>query len=158
MLFNFSSHYKKPINFTFEAMDAAKTSLSRLREGYKRHINGNEKIEKEIIEKFEKNFLEAINDDLNMPQAMSVVWDVAKYEKKSPQLAKVLIKFDNVLGLKLDKEEKLELPNEIAEIIEERKKARDNKEWSKSDQLRNKLFALGYNVKDTKDGMQITKK
>lgn len=154
-MFNFSSHYKKPINFTFEAMDAAKVALNRLREGYKRHLVGNDNIDKEVIETFENKFLEAINDDLNMPLAMSVIWDVIRYEKQSPELAKLLLKFDSVLGLQIDKEEKMELPEEIQKLVEERKEARANKDWNKSDELRDKLVSLGYTVKDTKDGMIV---
>ena len=157
-MFNFSSHYKKPINFTFEAMDSAKIALSRLREGYKRHLEGKDEIEESIIKEFENRFLEAINDDLNMPQAMSVVWDLVKYEKKSPLLAKTLLKFDNVLGLNIDKEEKIDLPEEIMQIVEERKKARENKDWNKSDELRDKLVNLGYTVKDTPNGMLVSRK
>ena len=157
-MFNFSSHYKKPINFTFEAMDSAKVALNRLKEGYKRHLEGKEAIEEEIIKDFELRFLEAINDDLNMPQALSVVWDIVKYDKKSPMLAKVLQKFDTVLGLNIEKEEKTELPDEIVKIIEERKQARINKDWKKSDELRDKLIDLGYTVKDSKDTMEVTKK
>ena len=154
-MFNFSSHYKKPINFTFEAMDAAKVALNRLREGYKRHLVGNDNIDKEVIETFENKFLEAINDDLNIPLAMSVIWDVIRYEKQSPELAKLLLKFDSVLGLQIDKEEKMELPEEIQKLVEERKEARANKDWNKSDELRDKLVSLGYTVKDTKDGMIV---
>lgn len=157
-MFNFSSHYKKPINFTFEAMESAKVALNRLREGYKRHLEGNNKVEESIIKGFEDRFLEAINDDLNMPQAMSVVWDLVKYEKKSPLLAKTLLKFDSVLGLNIDKEEKIDLPEEIMQIIEERKKARENKDWNKSDELRDKLVNLGYTVKDTPNGMLVSRK
>ncbi len=154
-MFNFSSHYKKPINFTFEAMDAAKTALNRLREGYKKHLTGNDEVPEEEIKEFEERFLDAINDDLNMPLALSVIWDVIKYEKKSDKLAKLLLKFDTVLGLNIDKEEKIELPEEILKIVEERKLARENKDWKKSDELRDKLSNLGYTVKDTKDGMEI---
>ena len=154
-MFNFSSHYKKPINFTFEALDSAKVALNRLKEGYKKHIEGNESIEESIIKEFEKRFLEAINDDLNMPQALSIVWDVVKYEKKSKELANLLLKFDTVFGLNIEKEEKIELPDEILKIIEERKKARENRDWNKSDELRDKLISLGYNVKDTKNGMTV---
>lgn len=157
-MFNFSSHYKKPINFTFEAMDSAKVALNRLREGYKRHLEGKDEVEESLVKKFEDRFLEAINDDLNMPQAMSVVWDLVKYEKKSPLLAKTLLKFDNVLGLNINKEEKIELPEEIMQIIEERKKARENKDWNKSDELRDKLVNLGYTVKDTPNGMLVSRK
>ena len=155
-MFNFSSHYKKPINFTFEAMNAAKIALNRLKEGYKRHHEGKDAVSKEVITKFEKDFLEAINDDLNMPQALSVVWEVVKQEKKSPEFAQLLKKFDKVLGLNIDKEEEFEIPEEIMQIIEERKQARIEKNWNKSDELRDKLISLGYNVKDTSDGMKIT--
>jgi len=156
-MFNFSSHYKKPINFTFEAMDAAKVALNRLREGYKKHLSGNDDIEENVIKDFEKRFLEAINDDLNMPLALSVIWDVVKYEKKSSSLANLLLKFDNVLGVNIEKEEVVELPEEIMQIVEERKLARNNKDWQKSDELRDKLVSLGYTVKDTKDGMEVNK-
>jgi len=154
-MFNFSSHYKKPINFTFEAMDAAKVALNRLREGYKKHLTGNDKIEENAVKDFEDRFLEAINDDLNMPLGLSVIWDVVKYEKKSPLLAKLLLKFDTVLGLNIEKEEKVELPEEILQIVEERKIARINKDWKKSDELRDKLMSLGYTVRDTKDEMIV---
>lgn len=157
-MFNFSSHYKKPINFTLEGMESSKIALNRLKEGYKRHLSGNTTIDLNIIKNFEDRFLQAINDDLNMPQAMSVVWDVIKYEDKSQELAKLLIKFDSVLGLNLDKEERIELPQEILDIVEERKKARINRQWDKSDKLRDKLISLGYNVKDTKNEMIVEPK
>ena len=157
-LFNFSSHYKKPINVTLEARDAAKSALSRLKEGYQRHLLGNDQVDEKVVHEFEEKFLEAINDDLNMPQAMSVVWDIIRYEKKSPIIAKTLLKFDSVLGLEIDKEEKMELPEEVLQIIEERKAARAHKDWNKSDELRDKLFDLGYTVKDSKDGMSVIKK
>ena len=60
--------------------------------------------------------------------------------------------------INIDKEEKVELPEEIIKIIEERKLARLNKDWNKSDELRDKLLSLGYTVKDTKDGMEVKKK
>lgn len=157
-MFNFSSHYKKPINFTFEAMDAAKIALNRLKEGYKRHVVGEEIVEENVVKEFEERFLEAINDDLNMPLALSVIWDVVKYDKKFKLLAELLLKFDTVLGLNIDKEERTDLPEEIKNIVEERKQARLNKDWNKSDELRDKLISLGYTVKDTKDGMEISKK
>ena len=156
-MFNFSSHYKKPINFTFEAMDAAKVALNRLKEGYKRHLVGEQIVHESIVNEFEEKFLDAINDDLNMPLALSVIWDVVKYDKKSKTLAELLLKFDSVLGLNIEKEEKIDLPEEIIKIVEERKEARVNKNWAKSDELRDKLISLGYTVKDTKDGMEVNK-
>ena len=156
-MFNFSSHYKKPINFTFEAMEAAKVSLNRLREGYIRHINGNDEVDEEEIKQFELAFLNAINDDLNMPLALSTVWDVVRYEKKSPKLAELLKKFDSVLGIDIEKNEEIELPEEVKKLVEERKKAREEKKWELSDQLREKINLLGYNIKDTTEGMKLEK-
>ena len=105
-------------------------------------------------------FLQAINDDLNMPMAMSVVWEVLKNPNKSGQLADLLKKFDQVLGLKIDEEksEELVLPQEILNLMEERKQARLEKNWAKSDELRDKILELGYIVKDSKDGMKVEKK
>ena len=159
-IFNYSSLYRKKINFTFEALESSKVALKRLKDGYSNHFNGNSIIEEKIIEKFKQEFLEAINDDLNMPQAMSVVWNVVKYEKKSKQLAEVLLDFDKVLGLKIDQndEEKVKLPEEVQILVEQRKKARQEKDWNLSDELRDKISSLGYNVKDTKDGMKIEAK
>ena len=157
-MFNFSSVYRKKINFTFEAMDSAKIALKRLKDGYKRHLNGKNKVETEVIEKFKEDFLNAINDDLNMPQAMSVVWNAIKYEKKSKEIADMLLDFDRVLGLEIGKlEQEEELPKEILELVEKRKKAREEKDWKLSDNLRDEIIKLGYNIKDTKDGMEISK-
>ena len=156
-MFNFSSHYKKPINFTFEVMDATKTALKRLKDGYIAHLNGVDDVDNQVIKEFEDKFLDAINDDLNMPQAMSVVWDVVKHEKKSKSFANLLMKFDEVLGLNIDAEDKLELSDEVLDILNKRKIARYNKVYSLSDNLRDKLKELGYIVKDTKDGQKLEK-
>lgn len=158
-MFNFSSHYRNKINFTFEAMDAAKAALKRLKEGYKLHAQGNEKLDDSIIQEYEARFLQAINDDLNMPMAMSVVWEVVKNPDKSKQLAELLKKFDEVLGLKIDEEnsEEIVLPQEILDLIEERKQARLEKNWAKSDELRDRILEKGYIVRDGKDGMKVEK-
>ena len=159
-MFNFSSHYRNKINFTFEAMEAAKAALKRLKEGYKAHIQGDATIEENIIAEYEQKFLQAINDDLNMPMAMSVVWEVVKNPNKSKQYAQLLEKFDEILGLKIDEQniEELVLPQEILDLVEERKRARLEKNWAKSDELRDKIIELGFIVRDGKDGMTIEKK
>ncbi len=156
-MFNFGSIYRNKINFTWEAMDSAKTALIRLREGYKKHTEGTEHISKEELNQYENEFLKAINDDLNMPVAMSVVWDVVKNPKKSKELAELLLKFDKVLGLDINKEVEIQIPKEILELVEKRKQARLNKDWAESDRLRDEILNKGYIVKDTKNGMEITK-
>lgn len=156
-MFNFTSNYRNKINFTWEAMDSAKIALGRLREGYLKHAEGNEEILQETIKDFEARFLNAINDDLNMPVAMSIVWEVVKFPQKSKQLQKLLLKFDMVLGFNLAnyKEEKQELPEEILELVKQRDEARQNKNWAESDRIRDLLINQGYLVKDTKQGTII---
>ena len=157
-MFNFGSNYRTPINFTFEAMDAAKVALERLREGYLKHKEGTAKIDKEEIEKLENKFHEAINDDLNMPVAMAVVWDVVKKQEKSQDYQKLLDKFDEVLGFNLKEfspKEAEQLPGEILDLIAKRKQARDERNWTESDRLRDEIISKGYSIKDTKDGMQV---
>lgn len=157
-LFCYSIQYRKKLNFTWEGMDAAKISLDRLRESYQKHLNGRANVSEELIAKYEKDFNEAINDDLNMPVAMSVVWEVAKQTEKSKQFAELLLKMDAVMGLNItEKEKKEEIPREIQTLLEARKVARENKEWEKSDQLREKIYQLGYAVKDTKEGQIVEK-
>lgn len=157
-LFSYSCHYRNKLNFTWEGIDAAAKSLERLKNGYQAHKNGNDIVEDEKIKDLEKRFHEAINDDLNMPLAMGVVWEAVRYEKKSTKIAELLLRFDTVLGLKIDEEQKakkLEIPEEILKLVEKRKQAREEKNWEESDRLRDLIKEKGYEVKDTKDGMQV---
>ena len=159
-LFSYSCHYRNKLNFTWEGIEATSKSLERLKSGYRNHLEGNDEVSDEIIAEYEEKFHKAINDDLNMPAAMGVVWEVVRNEKKSPKLANLLLKFDTVLGLKINEEttkEQKMIPEEILKLVQERKIARENKDWAKSDELRNLIRSKGYEIKDTKEGTQINK-
>ncbi len=161
-IFCFTAHYRNKLNFTWEGMDAAATSLARLQEGYYKHLEGNKTISQEVIQEYKQKFLEAINDDLNMPLAMSVVWDVVKQPEKSKQYADLLLDFDKVLGLRLQETQRqettsLELPPEIEELLQKRKEARERKDWAMSDSIRDALKEKGYQVIDSKEGMKVEK-
>ena len=158
-IFNYTSNYRAQINFTFEAMDSAKIALNRLREGYLKHSEGIDDVSDEEIKNYEEKFLDAINDDLNMPVAMSVVWDIIKNPKKSKKFQKLLLKFDEVLGLNLKDYKKQEnvLPEKIKNLIEQRTEARNAKNWDESDRIRDLLIEKGYSVKDSKEGMIVEK-
>ena len=157
-LFTYSSSYRTKLNFTWEVIDASQKALDKLRAGYQKHLEGNEDILDEEISKYEENFHKAINDDLNMPLAMSVVWDVVKNPRKSKKMSELLDKFDTVLALSLDKksEVKKEFPEAVVKLAEERLKARAEKDWAESDRLRNEILALGYSIKDSKDGYELS--
>lgn len=156
----YTAHYRNKLNFTWEGLASSQSALARLKEGYAKHKEGLDNIDDTQVEEYRKKFHEAINDDMNMPMAMSIVWDVIKNPNKSKKLAELLLDFDKVMGLKITepifkKEE--EIPEEIAQIVEKRKQARANKDWATSDALRDELKEKGYNVKDSKDGMTIEK-
>lgn len=160
-LFSYSCHYRNKLNFTWDAIEATSKSLEKLRNSYKLNLNGSDELteeDKKRLEEIEENFHEAINDDLNMPLAMSYVWEASKYEKKNPEIAKLLEKFDTVLGIKIDKQNEdkhIEIPQEILDLVEERKLARQNKDWAKSDELRDLISQKGYSVKDTANGAEV---
>ena len=156
-LFCYSTQYRKKLNFTWEGMDSAKISLDRLRDSYQKHLNGNTTIKADDLKKYEENFNKAINDDLNMPMAMSVVWEVARIQDKSKQVAELLKKFDKVLGIEIDKAKEEEIPEEILKLLELRKEAREKKNWEESDRLREEIKEQGYIVKDSKDGQSVEK-
>ena len=93
-----------------------------------------------------------------MPLAMSIVWETVKLPQKSKKVADLLKKYDTVLGIKIDQEKEQEkIPQEIQELVEMRKKAREEKNWAESDRIRDLIAEKGYIVKDTKNGMEITK-
>ena len=96
---------------------------------------------------------------------MSIVWEIIRSDKKSKDYRDLICEFDKVLGLDLanvtrqtlKKEEKQELPEEVEKLIEARTVARQEKNWAESDRLRDEIIALGYSVKDSKDGMTVEK-
>ena len=161
-LFCYSASYRNKINFTWEAMESTSKSLERLRKGYQTHRAGKDELNEEDIKNLsniENGFHEAINDDMNIPLAMSFVWSAIRYEKKSSKIAQLLLKFDTVLGLEIEKEDKneIQIPEEILKLVEERNIARKEKNWEESDRIRDLLQEKGYVVKDTKDGTKISK-
>lgn len=163
-LFCYTAHYRTKLNFTFEGAESFQKALNRLRDGYLKHLEGKENVEDGEIENYKNRFTEAINDDLNMPLAMGIVWEVVRNEVKSNKFAQLLIEFDKVLGLDienskkyLESKENTELPEEINILLEQRKLARKNKDWLESDRIRDELKEKGYIVKDTKEGQIVTR-
>lgn len=166
-LFCFTAHYRNKLNFTFEGAYGAQKALERLYDSYIKNANGVDDVDEDIIKEYGERFLAYINDDMNMPGAMSVVWEIARNAKKSIKFADLLLKFDKILGLDMKNAEKYllefkheeseELPEKIKALVEERKQARAEKNWAKSDEIRDRIISLGYSIKDTKDGIIVKK-
>lgn len=149
------SHYRSKQNFTWEGLTAAQTALERL---YAQYESLGDSIG-EIDQKYKDKFTDSINDDINIPQAVAVAWDLLKDVSVSPADKKAtLLDFDKVLGLEFDKIVKIEIPDEVTKIAEEREIARANKDFNKSDELRDKIKSLGFEVKDDANGYKILAK
>ena len=157
--FCLNTHYRKKLNFTFEGMESAKIAYSRLKALVDESKGSNQQADEKIISEFKENFLNAVNDDLNIPLGLGHLWMLLK-NPPAKNIYEAVIWADKVLGLSLDKDESSELtiPEEVKAIAEERLAARKEKNWAKSDELRNKLSELGYMVKDSKDGYELEKK
>jgi len=149
--FVISNHYRKPLDFSDKTLESAKNSYERLR-NICETLSDDGKISEKYIKEFEKE----MDDDLNTPKALQVLWKLVRDEKAEGKF-QTIKKMDEVFGLKLLEKEKIQIPNEIKKLVEEREKARKNKDWKKSDELRNKINKLGFVVNDTPKGWEIKK-
>lgn len=157
----FTSHYRNKLNFTWDSIESANNSLIKAKTLYSEHLKSDLKADKEKIEDYKLRFENAINADLNMPMAISVMWEVLKSPKSRDNI-ELLDLMDSVLSLDLKeiinvKSEAEELPIELVEILEKRKNARQNKDFKLSDELRDKILEMGYKVIDTSEGQKIEK-
>ena len=150
--FYFNAHYSKQQNFTFEALQGAQNGLKAFKNLVLSHKDGENFIEEKLLKNYREEFLDAINDDLNMPKALAVCQKMLK-ENKSKQVYDLIMDFNKVLGF--DFEIKKEIPEEIQKLAQERWEAKQNKDFAKADLLRNEIAKAGYCVKDSKDGYTI---
>ncbi|MBO7214329.1 MAG: cysteine--tRNA ligase [Clostridia bacterium] len=163
MVFRFfclNAHYRKKLNFTFDGMDGAKVSYERLCASLLKHKNSPIATDASVLEKYKKEFIEDIGDDLNVPSALGVLFTMLK-EPASKDIYELALDFDKVFGLSLDAIEdkkSSDIPEEIIAKAEQMQSARAEKNWAVADALRAELGELGYLVKNTKDGYEISKK
>ncbi|MCL2082931.1 MAG: cysteine--tRNA ligase [Oscillospiraceae bacterium] len=150
-------HYRNKLNFTFESMEAAKTSYERLLTLIHSHKNGTDCPDAEVLKKLRAEMRDAIADDLNIPKAIGTLWTLCKSPCKSREIYDTVMEIDSVLGLRLDSEPALPEPEtpdaEIAQLIEQRQAARKNKNFAEADKIRGELRNRGIELTDTKDGV-----
>ena len=154
-----TSHYRSKLNFTWNSLESAQNALSTLRENVRLFQEKDEKkSKKEKVEFYKKRFLELINDDLDTPDALALMWKLIRGEKEinNKDKYKLLLEFDKVFGLRLKdiKKIKYKLPSEAKKLIEEREEARKRKNWKKADAIREKLRKMGIILEDTKQGVK----
>lgn len=157
-LLNLQSHYRKPLVFTYEGLDLASATYQKLKNrvlAIKNQMDG--EVNEEAVLKYNQQFKDALESDLNTSNALTILYDVLKDDTiNSATKIKLVELFDSVLSLDLLKEEKKEINEDlkkyIEEKIQERKEAKMNKDFAKADQIREELKEKGILIKDTREG------
>ena len=109
-----------------------------------------------VDESYREKFLSAINDDLNMPLALSVLHELVHDKNIAPSdMVVTALNFDEVFGFKLGEKSTIEIPSEIIQLANKRVEAREAKNWAESDRLRDEIVAHGYTIKDTDKGFVL---
>ncbi len=145
-----SVHYRKPMEYSEEIIKNAENGLNHLRH----QVSDLGAEVGEINKEYKYRFLEAINDDLNLPQSLAVVSEMLKSKLSNADKLATIIDFDSVLGLELVEK----IPDEILALANEREEARASKDWSRSDELRQVIEEQGYLLKDGPGGFTLMKK
>jgi cysteinyl-tRNA synthetase len=157
---SFLTHYRKPMEYSEDAMEAARNGLQHLRNQVRTLKNEADQSpgEESVNAVLRQKFLDEINDDLNMPRAMAVVQELLKSELTARDKLATLYDIDRVLGFELTKVDREDaLPEDIQQMMEERLAARRSKKWALSDELRDAIQNRGYLVQDTPQGTKVFK-
>lgn len=149
--FILTGNYRSLLDFSLDILNNSKKTLNRLMNIIS-ELNDDKKTNIIYLNEFNK----AIDDDLNTPQALSVLWKMLRDNKADGKIGAIR-EMDKILGLDLLVKNNVEIPDEVNTLIKEREKARKNKDFKKSDLLRDKISELGYKVDDGKDGVKINK-
>ena len=154
--------YRQKLNFTWEIMESAKAAYGKLCSQLLAHKNSNVTTDKAVLDEYKQKFEDAITDDLNVPLALGVLWTMFKLPK-SKDVYNLALQFDKVFALDFDKvkeeaKPELDIPEDVKAMAELRLQARREKNWAESDRLRDVIAYMGYSVKDTKDGYELTLK
>lgn len=158
--FCLNSHYRSKLNFTWQGLEAAQNALNNLYSEYQELISGGlassimeAKPPEETPEKYRRQFMAAVNDDLNTPQALAVMWETIKDNSLTAKDKKnLLLDFDKVLGLKFSELKLLEIPGKVKKLAKQREQLRRQKKWREADKIRKEVEKLGYKIEDTNNG------
>ncbi|MCC6196604.1 MAG: cysteine--tRNA ligase [Burkholderiales bacterium] len=152
-----TAHYRTQMSFSWEAMDAAATALERMRNGFfALPADPAAKSDAGYVERFGNE----INDDLNVPRALAIAWEVLRGDLPPGVKRATLLTFDEVLGLGLAQwaPKEVDVPADVKALAEARAAARKAKQWAEADRLRGELAALGFEMEDQPGGYRLKKR
>lgn len=146
------AHYRSEVNFSWESLESAENALQRLY----RVVRDADAKQGSVDKQYATDFLNALHDDLNTPQALAVLWEMVRDDELNDNdKAATLIAFDQILGLGLDAPPTFEIPEEVKELAKKRRLARENEDYEKADKLREQIKEKGFVVEDTDAGQRI---
>jgi len=148
--FVLSTQYRKPIDFSKKALDEAKTAYDRLK-----NIVVEFKDDGNVNTKYIKDFRDAMDEDLNTPEALAVLWKLVR-DKEAKGKVQTIKEIDKVFGLNLEEEE-IVVPSEVKKLAKERDEMRKKKNWEEADNIRRRIEKMGYSVADSEEGTKIKK-
>ena len=152
------NHYRTPLNFTWVSLEAAQNALNRLENIFLELGDNPPTGGGKVNDEYKNKFAEAMDNDLETPAGLALVWDLLKETSIKPEDKKAtLLDFDKVLGLGLEKIKPVIIPAEVKELADEREAVRKSGDFKKSDELRDKIKKLGFEIKDTPDGYKLSK-
>ncbi len=156
-MFALSAHYRAKLNFTWESLDGAATALNRLRTAIYEWGSPGDGPAGQVDTGYAQRFLEQVNDDLNMPRAMALVWDLVKSDLAPAVKRATVLYFDRVLGLSLAEWKPVAeaLPPEVLALVSQRQQARKEKRYKDADALRMQVSAAGFEIEDTPQGPRV---
>lgn len=156
-----TAHYRTPLDFTWESLEAAQRALKKLQR-FTTGSSNSEDVDKKLVGEYANQLLEAVNDDLNTPKMLATVWELINStinnSVKRASVRKVILDFDKVLGLDLTKAPVVQennIPSEVLKLVEERTKLRNKGAFEKADRVRDKIKELGFVVEDTSGGSRV---
>jgi len=150
------AHYRSKLNFTWQSLESAENTLEKLYSTFTDLKGARDKRTLAKEKPYIKVFQSAINDDLNTPKALRIVWKVIKDTKLSNASKKsLLLQFDEVLGLNLNKIKIEKAPKNILELVKKREELRDIKDFKKADAIRKKILQHGWIIEDTPQGPKV---
>ncbi len=157
--FCLTAHYRSELLFSYDILDSSNNAFKNLKNkvrDIKSNLSGGARTDS--IQEYKQKFLELINDDLNIPEALALFWKALKdVNLSNTEKYALILDFDKIFGLGLDniKEEEVIINEELKELLEEREKTRKEKNWRKADQIREKIKKLGFIVEDSDNGQKL---
>ncbi len=153
--FVLGAHYRSELQFSWEALQASQNALQSL-QNMVRDWDEPGSVDEGTVNKF----MDAVNDDLNTPKALSAMWDVARSNLDTATKSATILQFDKVLGLQLTDYigKQIEIPHDVQVLVQDREAARKANDFAKSDELRQQIQSKSYIIEDTQNGPKLTKK